>query len=82
VAKIGREHFGAYFHPKRKDWIYMTCFNRNGGLYLSKDSGKTFTQFKGLPFGGPTRVCFDPTNDDVIYVATFGGSVWRGPAAE
>jgi hypothetical protein len=24
-------------------------------------------------------VAFAPSNDTVIYVTTFGGSVWRGP---
>ena len=26
------------------------------------------------------RVTFDPKDESIIYVSTFGGSVWRGPA--
>jgi len=33
-----------------------------------------------LPFSNVQRVTFDPADDSLIYVATFGGSVWRGPA--
>jgi hypothetical protein len=36
----------------------------------------------GLPFSNAQRVTFDPADPDRIYVTTFGGSVWRGPAAE
>ncbi len=35
-----------------------------------------------LPFANAQRVRFDPADPSVIYVTTFGGSVWRGPAAE
>ena len=26
------------------------------------------------------RITFDRKDDSIIYVSTFGGSVWRGPA--
>ena len=52
------------------------------GLWLSKDNGATWTAMKGLPFVNAQRVVVDPDNDDVIFVTTFGGSVWRGPAEE
>jgi hypothetical protein len=51
-------------------------------LWLSKDDGATWTAMAGLPFANAQRVAFDPADDSVIYVTTFGGSVWRGPAAE
>ncbi|MBP1600351.1 MAG: hypothetical protein H6Q06_502, partial [Acidobacteria bacterium] len=28
------------------------------------------------------RISFDPADESVIYVDTFGGSVWKGPADE
>ena len=71
-------HFGAYLHPNRPGWIYAT----QGGLWLSKADGKTFKLQKGPSFTGTTRVMVDPADDDVIYVSTFGGSVWRGPASD
>lgn len=84
LARQGSEHFGAYLHPKKRGWIYMTlCEGAPGsGLWLSKDDGATWTAFEGLPFSNVQRVTFDPANENTIYVTTFGGSVWRGPAAE
>lgn len=84
LAREGGEHFGAYLHPKRTGWVYMTlCEGAPGsGLWLSQDNGATWKAMNGLPFSNGQRVAFDPANDNVIYVTTFGGSVWRGPAAE
>lgn len=77
-------HFGAYLHPNRKGWIYATATGwsgaADGGLWLSKDNGATFDAMKSFPFSQVQRIEFDPTDDDVIYVSTFGASVWRGPA--
>ena len=50
------------------------------GLWLSRDNGKTWRAFDELPFSNIQRVEFDPADDAVIHVTTFGGSVWRGPA--
>jgi hypothetical protein len=50
------------------------------GLWLSRDTGKTWQAFNDLPFSNIQRVEIDPTNDGEIHVTTFGGSVWRGPA--
>ncbi len=84
LARQGSEHFGAYLHPHRAGWIYMTlCEGAPGsGLWLSKDDGATWTAMTGLPFSNVQRVTVDPKDDDVIYVTTFGGSVWKGPASE
>jgi hypothetical protein len=46
----------------------------------SLDDGRTWAALDGLPFANAQRVAFDPADDSVIYVTTFGGSVWRGPA--
>ena len=51
------------------------------GLWLSQDDGRSWKPM-GLPFANAQRVCFDPADPSVIYVTTFGGSVWRGPAEE
>jgi hypothetical protein len=52
------------------------------GLWLSKDGGETWKPFLGLPFRNILRVHFDPVDDAIIYVTTFGGGVFRGPAEE
>lgn len=83
IARQGPEHFGAYLHPKKRRWIYMTLTEGppGPGLWLSKDDGATFTAMS-LPFGNAQRVLVDPENENAIYVTTFGGSVWKGPASE
>lgn len=82
LASKGPEHFGAYLSPFHKGWIYMTLTEGapDCGLWLSKDNGQTWAAMKGLPFANAQRVTFDPKDSTVIYVTTFGGSIWRGPA--
>lgn len=84
LARKGPEHFGAYLHPTRPGWIYMTLTEGTpeSGLYLSRDNGISWAPMRGLPFANAMRVRFDPADPDAIIVTTFGGSVWRGPAAE
>lgn len=82
VARKGSECFGATVHPRKPDWVYL-CITENApdaGLWLSKDAGQTWVAMEGLPFRNAQRVTFDPKDDSVIYVSTFGGSVWKGPA--
>ena len=83
LAKRGAEHFGAFLSPFHKGWIYMTLTEGppDAGLWLSKDDGQSWKPM-GLPFANAQRVHFDPANEKIIYVTTFGGSVWRGPAEE
>ena len=81
IGRQGRQNFGGYFHPKRNGWIYMTLTEGapGAGLWLSRDNGKTWEPFDDLPFSNIQRVAFDPSEDDLMYATTFGGSVWRGP---
>jgi len=83
IGREGPEAFGATVHPKRPDWVYM-CLTEGApgpGLWLSKNGGETWEPFWGVPFRNIQRVSFDPADADTIYVCTFGGSVWKGPAA-
>jgi hypothetical protein len=81
IGRKGRQTFGGYFHPKRDGWIYMTLTEGapDAGLWLTKDNGRTWEAFDELPFSNIQRVVFDPSNENLMYVTTFGGSVWRGP---
>lgn len=88
IGRKGPQTFGGYFAPVAPNgadahWIYMTLTEGapGAGLWLSRDEGQTWEEFKGLPFSNVQRVEFDPGNSALIYVTTFGGSVWRGPAA-
>jgi photosystem II stability/assembly factor-like uncharacterized protein len=84
IAGKGGDCFGATVNPGKPDWVYM-CIPEGGdepGLWLSKDAGKSWKPLEGMPFRNAQRVTFDPSDDSLIYVSTFGGSVWRGPAQE
>jgi photosystem II stability/assembly factor-like uncharacterized protein len=84
VLRKRATHFGATFHPRHKGWIYATSTGWSaapeGCLWLSKDNGRTWKSLDGIPFTQTCRVHFDLMDDSVIYVTTFGGSVWKGPA--
>lgn len=82
IGRQARQTFGGYFHPKHDEWIYMTLTEGapGAGLWLSQDNGQTWQAFDDLPFPNIQRVTFDLSDDGLIYVTTFGGSVWRGPA--
>jgi photosystem II stability/assembly factor-like uncharacterized protein len=82
IGREGPQTFGGYFDPKHASWIYMTLTEAapGAGLWLSQNDGKTWQPFNELPFSNIQRVEFDPRDDKWIYVTTFGGSVWRGPA--
>lgn len=82
IGREGSQTFGGYFHPVHPGWIYMTLTEGapGAGLWLSKDHGKSWAPFNHLPFSNIQRVEFDPADSEHIYLATFGGSVWHGPA--
>ena len=82
LARKGRDCFGATVSKHNPDWVYLCIAEGadHAGLWLSKDAGNTWTALEGLPFRNAQRIAFDPDDDSVIYVCTFGGSVWKGPA--
>ena len=83
IGRRGPQTFGGYFHPRHDGWLYMTLTEEapGAGLWHSRDHGQTWRAFDALPFSNIQRVEFDPSDEAHIYVSTFGGSVWRGPAA-
>jgi photosystem II stability/assembly factor-like uncharacterized protein len=67
----------------------VTVDHRTGTLYAcgfdqaawrSVDRGEKWTRIRGFNFKWGHRVIPDPANPERIYVTTFGGSVWHGPA--
>lgn len=50
------------------------------GLFLSEDGGETWREVLGIPFTACQRVTIDPQDRGIIWVSTFGGGVWKGPA--
>lgn len=49
--------------------------------WRSEDRGATWRRIRGYNFKWGHRVIPDPRRAGMIYVTTFGGSVWHGPAA-
>jgi len=82
VAREGSEHFGAYFDPRRPNWVYATLTEGAPGpsLWLSTDGGDNWQALDSFPFANTQRVEFDPADPDTVYVTTFGGSVFQGRA--
>ena len=50
-------------------------------IYRSADRGETWTRIRGYNFKWGHRVIPDPRHPGMLFVTTFGGSVWYGPAA-
>jgi photosystem II stability/assembly factor-like uncharacterized protein len=52
----------------------------NGSSYRSENSGASWTRIRGYNFKWGKRVDFDPNDPDKIFIVTFGGGIWHGPA--
>jgi photosystem II stability/assembly factor-like uncharacterized protein len=59
--------------------LYATGFESSA--WRSADRGATWARIKGYNFKWGQRVFQNPRNPAEIFVCTFGGSIWRGPAA-
>ena len=67
----------------------VTLDNRSGVAYAagfqasiwrSEDRGYVWTRIRGFNFKAAQRVIPDPQNPDRIFVTTYGGGLWYGPA--
>jgi len=59
--------------------LYACGFDQ--AAFRSVDRGLTWARIRGFNFKWGQRVIPDPKDASKIYVTTFGGSVWHGPAA-
>jgi photosystem II stability/assembly factor-like uncharacterized protein len=65
------------FDPRNN--VFYAC-GFNGSAYRSDDRGDSWNRIRGYNFKWGKRVDPDPNNPDLIYIVTFGGGVWHGPA--
>lgn len=65
--------------PRDPRVLYACGFESSA--WRSTDRGKTWTRIRGYNFKWGHRVIPDPDDPGMIYVDTYGGSVWHGPAA-
>jgi photosystem II stability/assembly factor-like uncharacterized protein len=64
--------------PRNPSVLYASGFESSA--WRSTDRGETWRRIAGYDFKWGHRVIPDPASPDSIYVTTFGGSVWHGPA--
>ena len=62
----------------RNNVFYAAGFNSTA--YRSEDNGMTWERIKGYNFKWGKTVIPDPATPDKVYIITFGGGVWHGPA--
>ena len=65
--------------PRNPDILYACGFSSS--TWRSSDRGETWQRIRGFNFKWGHRVIPDPLDASKIYIATYGGSVWHGPAA-
>ncbi|MCX6633679.1 MAG: hypothetical protein NT090_01070 [Acidobacteria bacterium] len=65
--------------PRDARTLYAAGFESSA--WRSTDRGETWKRIPGYNFKWGHRVIPDPRTPGMIYITTFGGSVWHGPAA-
>ncbi|MGA2075206.1 MAG: hypothetical protein ABSH52_17080 [Terriglobia bacterium] len=65
--------------PRDARILYACGFESSA--WRSTDRGETWSRVTGYNFKWGHRVIPDPRDPDSIFITTFGGSVWHGPAA-
>jgi len=74
---VGRYVYGLTIDPREPGALYATAWHH--GVFRSEDGGRTWNRLGGANFGWPHRVFPDPVDPEMIYLTTFGASVWHGP---
>ncbi len=72
------QHIHEITFDTRNNTYYACGFN--GSAYRSDDQGETWIRLKGYNFKWGKRVDPDPRDPEKIFIITFGGGVWYGPA--
>jgi photosystem II stability/assembly factor-like uncharacterized protein len=64
--------------PRNPKVVYACGFESSA--WRSDDRGENWQRVRGYNFKWGRRVIPDPLDPNKIYIATYGGSVWHGPA--
>ena len=79
VFSLSEHIYDVTIDPAAPDTLYICGFD--AAAYRSIDAGLHWERIKGYNFKWGHRVVVDPNDRSMIYITTFGGSVWHGPAA-
>jgi len=66
------------FDPRNPSILYACGFESSA--WRSEDRGEHWKRMPGYNFKWGRRVTPDPYDPKRVYITTFGGSVWHGPA--
>jgi photosystem II stability/assembly factor-like uncharacterized protein len=72
------QHIHDITFDQRNNTYYACGFN--GSAYRSENLGETWKRIRGYNFKWGKRVDPDPRDPEKIFIITFGGGVWYGPA--
>ena len=72
--------FDVTLDPRNPKTLYATGFESS--VWKSVDQGESWSRIKGYNFKWGQRVFPDPKDPGKIYVCTFGGCIWHGPAGD
>ncbi|MFC2173260.1 WD40/YVTN/BNR-like repeat-containing protein, partial [Acidobacteriota bacterium] len=67
--------FYPYLDPADPDHVIITA--PGSGVWESRDAGENWNEIDGIPFLTTIRATFDPQDGETLYVATFGGGIWK-----
>ena len=78
VLSKDRHVYDVTIDPEDASILYASGFESSA--WRSTDRGETWSRIPGYNFKWGHRVIPDPYASGQIYVTTYGGSVWHGPA--
>ncbi|HVT97059.1 MAG TPA: hypothetical protein VHE33_06095 [Acidobacteriaceae bacterium] len=78
IFSEGQHVYDLTIDPSHPDTLYITGFD--AAAYRSVDRGAHWARIQGYDFKWGHRVTVDPNDPTQIYINTYGGGVWHGPA--
>jgi photosystem II stability/assembly factor-like uncharacterized protein len=70
--------YGVAIDPDHPSTVFINTFD--SAAYRSDDRGKSWRRLEGYNFKWGHRPVLDPHHKGMLYLTTFGSSVWYGPA--
>ncbi len=78
VLEKDQHVFDVTIDLRNPETLYATGFESS--VWKSVDRGENWLRVRGYNFKWGQRVIVDPKNAGMIYVCTYGGAIWHGPA--